>query len=1447
MRTRTIGAVRVTGLILWTATAALPQSVITTIAGTDFTYPLQPLPALQAPLGLTVGVALDARGNLYVADIDNSLVLKLDQQGTLTVFAGNGQFGFSGDGGPAASASLAYPYGVAVDTAGSVFIADAYNNRIRKVTPDGIITTVAGSAANLSNPRGVAVDLAGNLFIADSGNNRIRRLTPGGVISTIAGSGVPGFSGDGGAAVSAALNSPLGIAVDAAGNLFIADTGNNRIRKVAPGGVISTVAGSGVPNFSGDGGAAVNAALNSPLGIAVDAAGNLFIADSGNNRIRKVAPGGSIATVAGNGNGGFSGDAGLATSASLNNPYAVAADAAGNLFIADADNSRIRKVAPDGVVVTVAGNRGYRFEGDGTAATGAVLNAPVALALDTAGNLFIADSGNNRIRKVSPDGIIATVAASLAAPSGVAVDAAGNLLIADRFNNLVRKVTPGGIITTAAGAGDSGFSGDGGPATSAMLSLPSGVTVDAAGNLFIADQANERIRKVTPGGTITTVAGNGREGFSGDGGPATSASLSLPSGVAIDAAGNLFIADTNNNRIRKVTPGGTITTVAGNGIRSFSGDGGPATSASISLVYEVAVDAAGNLFIPDSQNERIRKVTPGGIITTVAGNGEGGFSGDGGPATGASLGSPYGAAVDAAGNLFITDSGNNRVRVVLSATPSYQASPATLNFSTGDAPGTQTINLTSSIAGLAYKASSDAPWLNITPASGSMPSVLQVSLDPTGLTADSSPQATITVTAPNAVPAVRTIPVTLTLVIAGPLLGRLAAASQSVSFALTQGASPSVARLTVSNQGGGSIGFTAALSTAAGGNWLQVSPASGSLTAGSPVSLTVTADPGSLGVGTYNGAILLASSDTGQQFSIPVTLAITAAPQKILLSQTGLTFTAVAQGGKPLPQSLGILNVGQGSMSWTDTATTLSGDSGWLAIDPATRSGTVTQPFTDVSTVNVLIDPSGLSPGDYYGQIQISSVASNSPQSVSVALTVLPPDSPLPPELRPTGLIFTGTAGVTPGSQDVRIGNPAAQPTDYLSGVIGAGFTIQPTNATVQPNQPATLRVYPDFSKLAPATVQRGTITLQFSDGTPKTVSVLTVVAPSGVGSSSSARNASTTCPSQLFPVFTELGSAGGAPAGWPQTITVKVVDDCGAPMTTGSVVASFSNGDPGVTLINLQNGTWTGTWQPRNNANTVQVTVKAQLPNSGPAGSALGSIGLKGSKTLPVLSGGPLSPVTLKEGPLAPGDLVLIRGTNLADAPSTPPSATPQLAGASVLVGGRALSLFYADNSQLLGQMPLDLPLNTDEQIYVQHGSAVGLGVPLTVAPSHPAILAIYDATGILVNDGHPAAAGDTVILYCTGLGAVDQSGALSNPVSVSIGGQNAPPSYAGPALPQAYPPSGPPTILGGLASTGLGGLYQVTLTVPAGLPAGPAPVVVSSAGQSSQAGVNLSIAGSQ
>jgi len=672
---------------------------ISTLAGGSL--PIN-IPGPTASIGVVTGVAVDPSGNLFLAG--ESVVLRLDAAtGVLTLIAGNGTVGFSGDNGPATQAQLGSPsgtpLGVAVDAFGNLYIADAGNSRIRKVT-NGIITTVAGNGtsgfsgdngpavtAQLGLPVAVAIDSFANLYIADAINNRIRRVANG-VITTVAGNGGVGFSGDTGPATSAQLRNPLGVAVDSSGNLYISDADNQRIRRVT-NGVINTVAGTGTAGFSGDNGGATSAQLHSPVGIGVDSFGNLYIADALNNRIRKVSNG-VITTVAGTGTQGFSGDTGPATNAQLNVPTGVAADSAGNIYIADANNNRVRKVA-SGVITTAAGNGFYHFGGDNGPASLALFNVPFAVAVDSAGNLYIADRENNRIRRIS-NGVITTVAgngtagfsgdgglainAQLDYPTGVAVDSAGNLYIADRNNQRIRKVS-NGVISTVAGIGTFGFSGDGGMATSAQLNYPYGIAVDSAGNLYIADLANQRVREVS-NGVITTLAGDGVVGFGGDGGSATVGRLNSPFGVAVDSAGNVYIADRDNNRIRKVS-NGVITTAAGGGTQGFSGDGGPATSALLNNPFGVAVDSAGNLYIADENNQRIRKVS-NGVITTIAGNGIPGFGGDNGPATTAQLNYPLSVAVSSTGSVFVADQANGRIRLLTpaSAACSYSISPTSL-------------------------------------------------------------------------------------------------------------------------------------------------------------------------------------------------------------------------------------------------------------------------------------------------------------------------------------------------------------------------------------------------------------------------------------------------------------------------------------------------------------------------------------------------------------------------------------------------------------------------------------------------------------------------------------------------------------------------------------------------------------------------------------------------
>ena len=613
-------------LLLWSSQIALlgQSYTISTVAGGG--GPPVNVPGTSVTLGFEIPtvVAADAAGNIFFS-VQNS-VLRLDATTQmLTLVAGNGTSGSEGDNGPASSAQLSRPGGLAVDFGGNLYIADTDNNRIRRVT-NGVITTVAGggssglgdngpaTGAQLHAPVAVALDAAGILYIADLGNKRIRTVSNG-IISTVAGNGTAGFSGDNGPATSAQLADPIGIGVDAAGGLYICEASENRIRRVS-NGVITTVAGNGIPGFSGDNGPAAAAEMTLPSGIAVDSAGSLYIADTDNARVRKVT-GGVITTVAGSGSS--LGDNGPATSAQVGAPLAVAVDSAGNLYIAA--NSRIRKVS-GGVITTVVG-------------------------------------GGSQIGDRGP-----ATSASLDGPSGVALDSAGDLYIADSLSRLVRKVS-NGIISTVAGGGNSG-TGDGGPATSAQLPDPVAVAVGPAGDLYIADSAAGRIRKVA-NGVITTVAGYGACCSGGDGGPATAARFNDSSAVAVDSDENLYIADTFNQRIRKVS-GGLIMTVAGSGTLGYSGDNGPAVNAQLNVPLGVAVDSDGNLYIADSDNNCVRRVS-NGVITTVAGNGMAGFSGDGGPATAAQLYGPSGIVAGPDGSVYVADSVNSRVRL-LTPTPS---------------------------------------------------------------------------------------------------------------------------------------------------------------------------------------------------------------------------------------------------------------------------------------------------------------------------------------------------------------------------------------------------------------------------------------------------------------------------------------------------------------------------------------------------------------------------------------------------------------------------------------------------------------------------------------------------------------------------------------------------------------------------------------------------------
>ncbi|MEK3910225.1 InlB B-repeat-containing protein [Paenibacillus sp. FSL H7-0331] len=758
-----------------TARAAAQKTIYTidTIAGTGTGgYSGDNGPAAAALLKNPVGVAVYGSGNFYIADTENHRIRQIDASGQITLLAGNGVAGYSGDNGAATSASFRNPGGIATDGSGNVYIADSGNHRIRKVDASGKITTIAGTgtagyggdnatatSALLKDPSGIAVDGSGNVYIADYGNHRIRKINTSGKISTIAGVGTAGYSGDNGAATSAQLNGPVGVAVDSGGNVYIADMNNHRIRKVDASGKITTIAGTNTAGYSGDKGVATSAELNMPRGVALDSSGSVYITDRSNHSIRKIDPSGQIDTIAGNGTAGYSGDNGEATSAQLKYPGGLTVDSSGNVYVADRDNHRIRKLTPSivsiytvtfdsqgsGTVMPINNLRtgtaitapteptrtGYIFggwykeatftnawdfaadkvtgditlyakwtvrtsvimrkidtfagtefgySGDGGAAVSAKLRSPFGMALDSSGNFYIVDTGDHRVRKIDASGQISTIAgtgvsgysgdggaatsAQLNYPKGVAVDSSGNVYIADRDNHRIRKVDASGKISTIAGTGTGGYNKDNVAGTTAQLNQPHGVAADSSGNVYIADTLNNRIRKIDTSGKITTIAGSSQFGYSGDNGPATSAELRLPYGVALDSSGNVYIADLGNHSIRKVNKSGQISTIAGTGglTGGYSGDKGLATLAKLKAPIGVAADASGNVYIADSGNNRIRMIDASGKIDTIAGTGDKALSGDNGPASSAKLSDPYGVVVDDSGNVYIADSGNYRIR-----------------------------------------------------------------------------------------------------------------------------------------------------------------------------------------------------------------------------------------------------------------------------------------------------------------------------------------------------------------------------------------------------------------------------------------------------------------------------------------------------------------------------------------------------------------------------------------------------------------------------------------------------------------------------------------------------------------------------------------------------------------------------------------------------------------
>lgn len=796
------------------------------------------------------------------------------------------------------------------------------------------------------------------------------------------------------------------------------------------------------------------------------------------------------------------------------------------------------------------------------------------------------------------------------------------------------------------------------------------------------------------------------------------------------------------------------------------------------------------------------------------------------------------------------------------ATFSFTASPAALSFSAAAgsaALAPQQLELRSTFPGLPWQATprtqSGGNWLSVSPTFGQMPAAMLVYADAAGLSAGSY-SGSIDIRATGATPPSASIPVTMT--VGGVQASSLAVSPANLSFRTLSGGTAPAQVLVVANSGGGVLNWSAQASAGTGG-WLTISPPSGTAAPGASGALQVSVNSAGLAVGSYAGSVTVRSSDNNQTVTVPVSLSIAAAQGVLLLSQSNLLFRAVEGGGSEPLQTFGVLNAGSGSLDWTAQAV-IRGAVPWLRVSPA--SGRSDAGTAQIPLVSISVDHTGLAAGLYTGLVRVAaSTANNSPQVIRVDLQVLPKGSQLGATVRPTGLMFVAAAGgAAPASQQVGIATPETAAVEYISAPIGGDWIDRtPDTGSATRTAPGQIAVQAKAGSLAPGIYRGGLTILTRNDGQLYPVNVLLMVLPAGSPLSSLAPMARTgasgplpqvACTaSRLVLQFKSVFAQFAAFTGWPSVLQVDARDDCGNPAVGGTVIVSFSSGDPAVMLSDVSNGQYQGTWRP--NAASPQVVATAQGLWRGLQGQATATaiVGTQPNPQAPIFNqGGVVLGAGFERGPMAPGSIVSLFGKNLTARDNFAESVPlpRSLGGLRVIIGDKEAPLFYAGPGQVNVQVPFELAAERQLQILIETNGTPSAPEPLQTADSRPGIFTLGPPFGqqgaILIANtnrlampatpnvaSEPAKPGGTISIYCTGLGQTEppvasgEAGPASPlatvkiPVAVAIGGQAAKVTFAG-------------------LAPGFVGVYQVNAEVPADLVSGNAvPVVVTQGGFSS------------
>lgn len=1360
------------------------QSVITLLAGVSREFRGEGKAATGEAIGFISGLATDSIGTTY-ASLGN-VVVSIEADGVIRVVAGNGLFGFSGDGGLATNASLQNPTGLAIDPRDdrTLYILDSSGSRVRKVTRDGRIQSIAGvglttqtlplgdhgpaleasfnSRGSSVGSLGLAVDRAGNIYIPDTTNQRIRKVDANGIITTVAGNGRSGYTGDTGLAVANALDEVGSVAVDEAGNLYLAGgSAGRRIRRVSPDGTIATVAGGGT-GVVRNGARALDVAMT-PQWVAVGQ-GYVYTHSRGTALIHRIGPDGLLQPAAGTGvfnATGQIGDGGPATLAPIGFPVVATADEQGRFTFGDDVHRRIRQVNPGKIIQTIAGSGGYGHANE-------IDPTYARISAGPDGKLWVADFLAHRLRVVSAEGTVQTAVGSdsqeplgdggpaergnLAYPSDTYVDAMGNVYVADRDHARVRKVGRDGIIQTV-------YRAEPGSAVER-------VTADAGGNLFVQElvfagvQRIPRLYKFTPAGSKILLAGASETGPGGEDGPATQVRLENILDLTADAQGNLYFAESMREnaswaRVRTIGPDGKLRTVAGGG-GVAAAEGIPALAARIHT-SGIEFDAAGKLHLSDILSRSIYRLEPDGRLQRIAG-GTRCETRDGGPASRVCI-SPRDISFDKAGNLFVVDVGAaGGIRKILATAPTYDATqplPEELSFAAPSrgAAVRKKLLVSTTISDLEFggtamaSVETGASWLRLSPSNGLTPRILEITADPATLEPRSAPyEGVIKVTIPDTEPQTKLIRVALR--VGAPLPPKMVVDTDSVSFPYPDNASSRTDSITVTNQGSGDLAFSIRAETSSGGAWLSVTPADGLAKPGEPVTIQLTANPSGLR-GTYRGRLTIEGA--GTRTVLPVTMGISRFRRAFTLTQKGLSFRAVEGGGIVPPQSFGVANLGPEPLSWS-ARTDYKNGTNWIALQNVRA---VSAASTPVPEVTVGVNHAGLTAGTYYALVEVrgegagDNLVANSPQVVPVFLEVLPAGSVMRAAVEPTDLVFSINSGKLLGSQDVFVYNVGAVPKSFVVRP-GVGTTLLPQRGVLDPRKRTRVVVQP-LAGMPPGQYS-GKLTFQFSDGDVREVSYTVIVTnPAVAATPKSAQRAAESCGELTSAVRIQGGDLTVTP-GWPLSLQVAVVDNCGQPMTDGTVVVRFSNGDPPLVLTSLRDGRWDGGWTTTGNAGEVTLTVEARRSNGirhtrdvsvrQLARQEKPSFNKQSIRTYSSLRGGE---------PIAPGSIVRISGEGLAEGvgDATERAAWPTtqaLGGAQVFIGDRPLALWKAGKDEILGQIPFELEPDTVWRLYLVRGGLVlSSAVDVDVASAQPVIESVTRT-------------GDAVEIVCSGLGPLEE-----------------------------------------------------------------------------------------